>query len=279
MQSNITLDTRSISEIKTHPTFEQLFPIRPEILAKIEEDMRTGSYDLSQPIILATWPGQEEPVCIDGHTRLQASTNAGIEAAPVWVHEFDAEQEALEKAISLQRHRRNMSDAEIMVCVAVLDSKRIRGGDRRSEAAKTKPSNDGIENSRSASAKKTAELLGVSTSKVERTRAVLDHADPQTVEAVKQGTKSIHKACTETQKKRREAKGVLRSEESSAPDDEQEDKGESVMLTPGHRRALRELGGSLHEHVGRAIDRYLFMLQSEDEFTNEDCSDQDSIDE
>ena len=130
-----------------------------------------------------------------------------------------------------------------MVCVAALDSRRIRGGDRRSEAVKSKPSHDGIENSRSQSARNTADLLGISTTKVERTRAVLDHADPQTIEEVKQGRKSINKACTETQKKRREAKqqkkGVLRSEESSVPadkpDDDQEDipeKGEPVMLSP-----------------------------------------------
>ncbi len=206
MESNITLERRSISETKTHPTFEQLFPIRPEILAKIEEDMEAGNYDLSQPIILATWKGQEEPVCIDGHTRLQASRNAGIETALVWLHEFDTEQEALEKAIRLQQHRRNMTDSEIMVCVAALDSRRIRGGDRRSEAVKSKPSHDGIENSRSQSARNTAELLGISTTKVERTRTVLDNADPETVEEVKQGRKSINKACTETQKKRREAK-------------------------------------------------------------------------
>ncbi len=89
MDPKITLETRPIAEIKTHPTFEQLFPIRPEILAKIEEDMRTGRYDLSQPIIMASWKGQAEPVGIDGHTRLQASMNQGIDTAPVWLHEFE----------------------------------------------------------------------------------------------------------------------------------------------------------------------------------------------
>ncbi len=84
-------------------------------------------------------------------------------------------------------------------------------------------------------------------------------------------------------------KGVLRSEESSAPadkpDDDQEDipeRGEPVMLSPEHCKSLRELGGSMEEHVARAIDRYLFMLQSKYEFTGEDYlleeSDQDCID-
>ncbi len=57
-------------------------------------------------MILATWEGQKEPVCIDGHTRLQAAKNLGIEEVPVFVHEFDTEEEAVEKAIKLQRNRR-----------------------------------------------------------------------------------------------------------------------------------------------------------------------------
>lgn len=32
---------------------------------------------------------------------------------PVFTHEFDTEYEALDKAILLQRNRRNMTDAEI----------------------------------------------------------------------------------------------------------------------------------------------------------------------
>ena len=77
-----------------------------------------------------------------------------------------------------------MSDEEIMVCVPVPDSRRPRGGDRRSEEARSKPSNDAIENPGTKSASQTADLLGVRTSKVERTIAVLNHADPQTIEEV-----------------------------------------------------------------------------------------------
>jgi ParB family chromosome partitioning protein len=113
-------------EIKTHPTFEALFPTNPALLAKIEQDMRDGRYDVSQPIILATWDGQEEPVCIDGHTRLQAAINVEIEQVPVWLHEFATEEEALEKAIKLQSNRRNMTDAELVTCIETLDNRKVR---------------------------------------------------------------------------------------------------------------------------------------------------------
>ena len=142
------MKTRRPNEIKTHPTFESLFPINPALLEKIEQDMRQGTYDVSQPIILATWEGQTEPVCIDGHTRRQAAINVGIEQVPVWIHEFATEQEAVEKAIKLQRHRRNMTDAELLTCIEVLDHKRAKGGDRRSEAEKSIAQGCGIENPR-----------------------------------------------------------------------------------------------------------------------------------
>ncbi len=135
----VTMDTMSPREIHTHESFEAMFPINPELLEKIENDMRDGTYDLSQPVILATWKGQKEPVCIDGHTRLKAAIDIGIEEVSIWIHEFDSEQEAIEHAIKLQQNRRNMTDADILVCVALLDSKRPRGGDRRSEQAKSKP--------------------------------------------------------------------------------------------------------------------------------------------
>jgi hypothetical protein len=241
------MDTRKVSEISTHGTFEQLFPIRDELLEKIEQDMREGSYDLSQPVILATWNGQKEPVCIDGHTRLKAANNAGIEELPVFFHEYGTEQEALEKAIKLQQNRRNMTDADIIVYVAALDSRRLRGGDRRSEQAKSKPSSDGNGNSRSASAKETADKLGISPRKVEKARAVLGKGDPDTVAAVRNGEISINKANQKVQEKsgRRPDKAPKKIEQKlyEIPDDLYDD--------------LTALGGEVEEHVDVAITAYL----------------------
>ncbi len=89
------MEIKKIEQIKTHPLFEGIFRIDEELLGRIERDMSEGRYDSSQPIILATWEGQKEPVCIDGHTRLQAAKNFGIEEVPVFTHEFDTEQESL----------------------------------------------------------------------------------------------------------------------------------------------------------------------------------------
>jgi hypothetical protein len=202
------------NEIKTHPTFKNLFPIKPELLARIEANMRAGGYDDSQPVIVATWEGQDDPVCIDGHTRIQAAINAGIEEIPTKTYRFETENEALEYAIRLQANRRNMKDADILKCVMALDRRRARGGDRRSDEAKSKPKGCGIEKSRSASANYTAELLGISPRQVEKIRTVIDHAEPETVEAVQTGKISINRAYVATQEKRKAEKAAAERDEA-----------------------------------------------------------------
>jgi hypothetical protein len=208
-------------EIKTHATFERLFPINEDLLQIIEEDMRDNKFDLSQPVVLANWEGQDELVCIDGHTRLQAAIRAGIEAIPVWIREdFDTEEAALGHAIKLQSHRRNMTDAELMACIGALDQVRPRGGNGKSGQTSSVPQSCGKESGRSASAKETAQIVGCSPRKVEQVRTVLKHADQETLDAVKKNEKSVNKAYQETQKKRKE----VQSEESkpaSGPEDAQ----------------------------------------------------------
>jgi hypothetical protein len=287
-----------IEEIKTHPTFESLFPINPTVLAKIEQDMRDGRYDRSQPIILATWKGQEEPVCIDGHTRLQAAINTGIEEVPVWLHEFDTKEEAIEKAIKLQSNRRNMTDAELLTCIEMLDHKRARGGDRRSEAVKSNPPNGGIETTAS-SAEELGNTLGISTRKVERVRTVMDHADEATKDAVKLGDLSINQAYEETQKKRRERrtstqdrtdskseagqgaswpapalKSTANAAESSPPkNDFPTSLGNrvTVYLPDWQYNGLLHLcSGYVESHVCKAVDLYLESLGIKEEEDDDD---------
>jgi hypothetical protein len=289
------MDMKKTEEINTHSTFESLFPINPSVLAKIEQDMRDGRYDVSQPVILATWEGQEEPVCIDGHTRRQAAINVGIEEVPVWIHEFDTQEEAIEKAIKLQSNRRNMADAEIAKCIEILDQRKPRGGDRRSEAVQSKRQDCPIENGGCSSAQETGDLLGISERKVRQARTVMDHADESTKEAVKQGDLSINQAYQKTQKDRKrttskdkktKAKGPVSEEVQGVQQVADESKGstliEPVFLSLEHFAALRDLGGCIEEHVGIAIDFYLesrraeyrgFPVETEEEDGNQTHSD------
>jgi ParB/Sulfiredoxin domain len=276
--------TMNPKDIRKHETFSNLFPVNEELAKKIEEDMRLNRYDFSQPIIMATWDGQEEPVCIDGHTRRHAAIQAGIEAVPVFTHEFDTEDEAVDKAILLQSNRRNMIDAEIVCCIEILDKRRKRGGDRRSKEAKSTPQDCGKESSRSASAKETAAKLGISSRKVEQTRTVMDHGGEQTVDAIKNKGMSINRAYNETQAKRKkeksrdkddqprqaiDEKGMETTELPSVSDSPSSDietmEDTLVRLKATQYAELTELGGSIEDHVSRAIDRYLWMMHQDPE--------------
>ncbi len=184
-------------DLRPREPFRDLFPVQPHVQAAIKEVMQAdGVFDASKPIDV--WEeADNEYTIIDGHTRWLAALEAGV---LVWValHDFPDERVALEYAIANQRNRRNMTDADILRCVQVLDKRKREG--RPSEPQKTTP--HGVVNNGSSS-RHTAELLGVSERQVERTRTILDHA-PEPIKAeVRSGQLSINAAYNQTQEQRR----------------------------------------------------------------------------
>jgi hypothetical protein len=86
--------------------------------------------------------------------------------------------------IHRSQDRHNRDDASIHRAVSVLDKVRQRGGDRKSEEAKTKSKARGCAID-SKSSSQTAAALGVSPRKVEQARQVAKHEDLD--KAVRQG--------------------------------------------------------------------------------------------
>ncbi len=83
------------------------------MLEKITQSMRVHGYYESHPLVVAVWPGQEEPVLIDGNTRIQAALAVGITHVPFVIARFDSEMEALQHVISLQTERRTTTDGAL----------------------------------------------------------------------------------------------------------------------------------------------------------------------
>ena len=188
------MPTKRVSEIKTREPFEGLFPIDNKTLAAVTDDMREQGYDAAQPIIL--W--KEGGCILDGHTRLLAAQAAGIEDVPVAWKSFASEDEAVAYSIHCQRDRRNLTGADILRWVGELDKRQTAG--RKPKELASLDANFG------KSADRTAETIGTSTRKVEKARAILDYAPPEVKAQVLSGEKSINKAYTETQAKRKEEK-------------------------------------------------------------------------
>jgi hypothetical protein len=93
-------------EVKTHDAFEDALTIDKKLLQEITNDMGLNGYRPSEPIFMGTWPGQEEPVVVDGHTRRQAAIAAGVPQVPVVIERFHSFKVASEEFAKSQTKRR-----------------------------------------------------------------------------------------------------------------------------------------------------------------------------
>ena len=197
-----------VGKIGKQTPFLDLFPTNPGMVAKITEHMHQNGYDKNYPIIV--WDqgngngNRHRYILVDGHTRLMAAQNVGMDFIYASCVTFLNEDTALKYAIHNQRNRRNMTDADLLRCIQAVDSRKSRGGDRKSVAAKSKA--QCCANDTGKSAQQTALIFGVKQRQVEKVRTIFDHADEQTKQDVKSDKKSINKAYQETQQKRRRQK-------------------------------------------------------------------------
>lgn len=203
--------------LKLDEPFQSLFPRGGITMSNIRNDMRENDFDPAHPIVVGIGPWCEHPkgVVIDGTTRVMCARQLelDVEVVEKW---FDSEDDAIEYAIRHQRNRRNLTDAEIASCLQILDVRRTPGRPPQELASRDAnlETHETVEEkpvqTSGKSAEHTAELLGTSTRKVEKARTVMKDADQETKEKVLSGEKSLNKAYTETQEKKREAAAASR---------------------------------------------------------------------
>jgi hypothetical protein len=205
-----------LKEIHIHPTFSNLFPKSLPVLYGLKKHIRDNGFDTAFPLILAYGPWTQHDVLIDGHCRKKVGEELGLEEVPVVRRYFATEEEALAYVIHVQKDRRNLTDAEIVNCVATLDRKKdssfhgnqyVRGGAQRCALP-----DDG------KSAEKTAETLGISTRKVEQVRTILTHANEDMKQAISSSEKSINRAYQEIQAKRKIEKTRMETQQEGSVD-------------------------------------------------------------
>lgn len=173
--------------LNTAEPFCNLFPMRETVLSEIIDDMNEKGFDAAHPVVV--W----NMTVVDGHTRLRAAIAAGIKTIPVICHRFANEDEALEYAIKTQRNRRILTDAELLKCLRELDQRRHVGRPKK-----------GVDSQYGRSSTAMAKILGISCSKVEKLRAINDHAPDEIKEAFRQGKYSINGAYQATMEPRRQ---------------------------------------------------------------------------
>lgn len=195
-----------IDEIKTRSPFKDLFTIKSSTLSAITKSMKKEGFSEAEPLVYWQVKGIGH-VLVDGHTRLEAAKQAGLITVEAIRMDFDNELKAVEYAISRQKNRRNLTDCEMQSCLSELDKFRMKMGgvelEARHRATKFRKSSH-----------ETAKALGCGSRKVEQMRTIQDHADEETVQAVKDGNMSINKAYNETQE-RRKAEAEPKEEEQT----------------------------------------------------------------
>ena len=180
----------NIENINTAAPFCELFPVSEALKTEIAEDMKKNGFDASKPIVI--WQGKN--LLIDGHTRLLAAKEVGIQEVTVNERNFADEDEAVEYAIRCQKNRRNLEDKDIFQCIAVLDKRNDKNANLRQGLSEATPVASG------KSAEETAKLLGVNRGKIEKARTVWDKASDELKEAIRTGDMSINAAYNKTVK-------------------------------------------------------------------------------
>jgi ParB family chromosome partitioning protein len=238
-----------LSKITVQGEFKNLFPLIPDNLAKITARMRESKYDNSQPVHL--WDKDGTLVLIDGHHRLLAAREVGMGEIPSYIHSFTGLDEALEYALSLQTERRNLSDAELLSALKIVDQIKLRG--QRDGSPKGK------------SAEKTAEILGTSTSKVEKARIVEKYASPELKEKITRGEFSLNQAYTLIKETKNNPDGTpdvtVQKKPGTSPEEKMMARAVTVLFAAKELRALAVLIKHFFRNEKRGI--FLSLLPQE----------------
>jgi ParB family chromosome partitioning protein len=181
-----------LDQITKAKPFASLFTIKAEVFEAIKADMEANGFDPSKPVNV--WRRLDGTrVLIDGYTRVRAAEELGLLRVTAYEKTFASEAEALAYAIHTQRDRRNLSDAELLRLIELVDQPQAGFN----TAVASTEATDGRPHK---TAEITADAIGTSRAKVERARVVL--SDPVEAAAVRRGDKTIHQAAEATKAKR-----------------------------------------------------------------------------
>ena len=165
-----------ISDIVIDPEISAIFSMQDKTLDEIRRKMEKFGYDNSQPVVII----KGENVLVDGHTRLAAARDAGLDEVPAVEMEFESRDEALLYTFERQVLRRNLTGPEILKAARMIPGKARSGeGDQAEQMAKR---------------------LGISRAMVYQARAIIQEAPQEIVQAVENGGMSIKKGYTAIRK-------------------------------------------------------------------------------
>jgi ParB family chromosome partitioning protein len=169
-------------DIKKDPVLEKIFVINNNLMRSIALSMKESGYDKAEPVVI--WKGKD--IVVDGHTRLKAAIEAGLDEIPVEEKEFASIEEAKRYTYKRQAERRNLTQAEIFAAATELEIKATRDGSGRASEILGKE-------------------LGISAATIQHARKIASHGSPETVEKVRGNRLSINKAYQQIKREKQKA--------------------------------------------------------------------------
>jgi ParB-like chromosome segregation protein Spo0J len=201
---NYMARTVRIEDIVIDPEISQIFKIQDKTRDEIRAKIKKFGYDKSQPVVV--WKGQN--ILVDGHTRLAAAKESGLEEIPTVEMEFEDREAALLYTFERQVLRRNLTGPEILTAARTIHGRKEKDG-------------------RGRAAELLAERLGISASTVYQAQAILREAPEADVQAVQNGERSIKAAYNKMKEK-----SASRPAEKSFPVTD-------AQSLPGHIKLLK----------------------------------------
>jgi len=214
-----------LDQISKAEPFASLFTIKAEVFEAIKADMAVNAFDPSKPVNVWRNPDGSH-VLIDGYTSVRAAAELSLLRVTAYEKTFASEAEALAYAIHTQRDRRNLSDAELLRLIELVDQPQNGFHSPLAPIGAT-------EGRHQKTAEITADAIGISARKVERARAVL--ADPEEAAAVLSGAKTIHQAAHDVKARRAtksstKSKPQRRSKATTMSDEEALAEGRRILI-------------------------------------------------
>jgi ParB family chromosome partitioning protein len=159
-----------VTDIIIDPEISQIFKMQENIRYEIFQKIKNHGFDKSRPLTVQKGTN----ILLDGHTRLNAAKEAGLEEVPVVEMDFDDRSAAVTYSIESQTVRRNLSGPELLKAVEMLPYHRSKKGEGRM-------------------AKQLADQMGIGQSTVYNSLKILKEAPPEILQKVKNGEMSIKK--------------------------------------------------------------------------------------
>jgi hypothetical protein len=247
----------NVKDIRTHPTFANLLRIDPAMRDRDNpKHARARLFPLTS--YYHGYVAGAGRAC--GHRRTHSSKRAleaGIEMVPVVIVAFEDVMAALQRAVSLQVQQRFSTNGAYYRMCETYDTLMERG--RKAKEAKELTTRGVHFVGHSASAKKTAQLIGCSYRTVDRIRKIRRDGWPEIQEAVANDEMSINKAYKQIRDME------LGNEENGKRSAAAHIKTLKTLLSEENFASLQQLGGVVGDRLNKAWEVYMRWVQGQED--------------